>query len=46
MLGGIKLRMGDQLIDASVQADLRKMRDSLIHKGSANMRERSNDMIA
>lgn len=45
MLGGIKLRMGDQLIDASIQAQLRKMRDGLLDTGSAEVRGRSNDML-
>lgn len=46
MLGGIKLRLGDQLIDASIQAELRKMRDQLINKGSARVRGRSSDMLS
>ncbi|MDF1809120.1 MAG: ATP synthase F1 subunit delta [Phycisphaerales bacterium] len=45
MLGGIKLRMGDQLIDASIQAQLRKMRDDLLDTGSAQVRGRSNDIL-
>jgi F-type H+-transporting ATPase subunit delta len=45
MLGGIKLRLGDQLIDASIQAELRKMRDQLINEGSARVRGRSADML-
>jgi F-type H+-transporting ATPase subunit delta len=45
MLGGIKLRLGDQLIDASVQAELRKMRDNLVNKGAAEVRGRASDMI-
>ena len=45
MLGGIKLRMGDQLIDASIQAQLRKMRDGLLDTGSAEVRGRSGDML-
>ena len=45
MLGGIKLRMGDQLIDASIQAQLRKMRDGLLDTGSAQVRGRSGDML-
>jgi len=45
MLGGIKLRMGDQLIDASIQAQLRKMRDDLLDSGSAEVRGRSNDIL-
>lgn len=44
MLGGIKLRIGDQLIDASVRAELRRMRDDLLNK-STSIRSRSNDLI-
>ena len=45
MLGGIKLRMGDQLIDASIQAQLRKMRDGLLDSGNTQVRGRSGDML-
>jgi len=45
MLGGIKLRMGDQLIDASLQAELRKMRDALLQRGSAAVRGRSGEIL-
>ena len=45
MLGGIKLRMGDQLMDASIQAQLRKMRDGLLDTGSAKVRGLSGDML-
>lgn len=39
MIGGIKLRIGDQLIDGSVQTQLRRMRSNLL--GShAQLRER------
>jgi F0F1-type ATP synthase delta subunit len=40
MLGGIKLRIGDQLIDASVASRLRKIRAGLLSEGAAHMRER------
>jgi F-type H+-transporting ATPase subunit delta len=45
MLGGIKLRMGDQLIDGSIQAELRKLRETLLTKGSGEIRGRSGDML-
>jgi F-type H+-transporting ATPase subunit delta len=45
MLGGIKLRLGDQLIDASIQAELRKMRDKLVNQGATEIRGRAGDMI-
>jgi len=45
MLGGIKLRIGDQLIDASVRAGLRSLRDRLLDQ-SANVRSRADDIIS
>lgn len=45
MLGGVKIRMGDRLIDASVRAELNKMRDSLIRKGGAGVRGRSGELL-
>ncbi len=45
MLGGIKLRIGDQLIDGSIQAELRKLRESLLSKGRGEIRGRSSDML-
>ncbi len=45
MLGGIKIRMGDQLIDASVQADLRSLRDNLLRNGGARVRGNSSGML-
>ena len=33
MLGGLKLRIGDQLIDGSVATRLRKLRSNLLTKG-------------
>jgi F-type H+-transporting ATPase subunit delta len=44
MLGGIKLRIGDQLIDASVRAGLRSLRDRLLDQG-ANVRSRADNII-
>lgn len=40
MIGGLKLRIGDQLIDGSVAARLRKIRQSFLTSGSAAIRER------
>jgi F-type H+-transporting ATPase subunit delta len=40
MIGGIKLRIGDQLIDGSVAAQLRQMRDKINVDGMANLRSR------
>lgn len=38
MLGGLKLRIGDQLIDASVQTRLRRIRQRLETEGAAEVR--------
>jgi F-type H+-transporting ATPase subunit delta len=40
MIGGVKFRIGDQLIDASVQTSLRKLRDKLEREGGATLRSR------
>jgi len=40
MLGGIRLRIGDQLIDGSVASRLRRIRQDLLQRGSASIRER------
>ena len=40
MLGGIKLRIGDQLIDGSVQTRLRRLSESLNTRGGSAIRER------
>jgi F-type H+-transporting ATPase subunit delta len=40
MLGGIKLRIGDQLIDGSVQTRLRRLSESIQTQGSTAIRER------
>ena len=39
MLGGIKLRIGDQLIDGSVQTKLRRLRETIRSSGSIAIRE-------
>jgi F-type H+-transporting ATPase subunit delta len=33
MIGGLKIRIGDQLIDGSVAAQLRRMRSALLDRG-------------
>ncbi len=38
MIGGVRMQIGDRLIDASVAAQLRKMRDRLATEGSARLR--------
>ena len=45
MIGGIKLQIGDQLIDASVASGLRKMRDQLNTHGLAEIRSRAEDFM-
>lgn len=38
MIGGVRLQIGDKLIDASLQTRLRKMRDRLAEEGSSSLR--------
>ncbi|MBL0922144.1 MAG: ATP synthase F1 subunit delta [Phycisphaerales bacterium] len=45
MLGGLKLQIGDQLIDASIATRLRRMRERLNGPGGAQMRARMNEII-
>ncbi|MHC4990657.1 MAG: ATP synthase F1 subunit delta [Planctomycetota bacterium] len=45
MIGGIKLRIGDQLIDASVATRLRRLRDHLLSSGGSALRERIAELI-
>ena len=45
MLGGLKLRIGDQLIDGSVATRLRRLRQTLLTSGAANVRDRFNEII-
>ena len=46
MIGGVKLRIGDQLIDGSVETQLRNMRDAVAARGSATMRSRLGNFLA
>ena len=39
MIGGVKLRVGDQLIDGSIATRLRRMKSDLLGKGGANIRQ-------
>lgn len=45
MLGGIKLRIGDQLIDGSVASRLRRLKNSLMTDGTTSLRHRLTDII-
>jgi F-type H+-transporting ATPase subunit delta len=40
MIGGVRLRYGDVLVDASIATQLRKMREQFIEHGSNEVRER------
>lgn len=40
MIGGVRMQVGDQLIDASIATQLRKMRKRLMEDGSSAMRDR------
>lgn len=45
MMGGVKLRIGDQLIDGSLATRLRRMKEDLTSTGAATMRERMNVIV-
>jgi len=45
MIGGIKLQVGDKLMDASIAASLRRMREKLLENGSSAIRSRADRMI-
>jgi F-type H+-transporting ATPase subunit delta len=45
MLGGLKLRIGDQLVDASVATRLANMRQRLINRGGATIRGRAAELL-
>ena len=45
MLGGLKLRIGDQLIDGSVATRLRLMKQNFMTSGAATIRERFSRII-
>ena len=45
MLGGVKLRIGDQLVDGSVATRLRKLRHQLETEGLAEVRARAEKII-
>lgn len=46
MIGGVKLRIGDQLIDGSVATQLRGMRDAVAGRGTTRIRSRPGDFLA
>lgn len=45
MLGGVKLQIGDRLIDASLQTQLRRVRDRLMNEGAASLRARADRVV-
>lgn len=45
MIGGVKFRIGDQLVDASIATRLAKLRDQMNTNGSAELRSRIDRMI-
>ncbi len=45
MLGGVKIRIGDRLIDGSLATQLRRMREQLNTSGSAALRDRADQII-
>lgn len=45
MIGGIKLQIGDRLIDASLATQLRRMREQITTSGGAELRARAERLI-
>jgi F-type H+-transporting ATPase subunit delta len=45
MIGGLKLRIGDQLIDGSVASRLRRLKNTLMNQGAATVRERARRIL-
>ena len=45
MIGGLKLRIGDELVDASVATQLRKLREELKTSGSSDLRHRTEELF-
>lgn len=45
MIGGIRFRIGDRLIDASYATQLRRVRESLAERGAAQLRTRLGSII-
>jgi F-type H+-transporting ATPase subunit delta len=45
MIGGVKFRIGDQLVDASVATQLRNLRDQLDGRGASELRARAKNAL-
>jgi len=46
MIGGIKLRIADQLVDGSVATQLRRLQETIIESGGAAVRSDSKRFIS
>lgn len=46
MIGGIKLRIGDQLVDGSVATRLRRMKEEILGEGSTDLRAETSRFLA
>lgn len=45
MIGGIRMQVGDKMIDASISSQLRRMRERLVEDGAAKVRGRADRII-
>lgn len=45
LIGGVKLQIGDQLIDGSIRTQLRKLREAIAQDGGAEIRSRAARLI-
>jgi len=45
MIGGVKFRIGDQLVDASLATRLRKLKDRLNNSGMSDLRSRTDRIV-
>lgn len=45
MIGGLRIQVGDKMLDATVDANLRKMRDRIVERGGGALRERIDRMF-
>jgi F-type H+-transporting ATPase subunit delta len=45
MLGGIRLRIGDRLVDASLAGRIQRMKESILHSGSESLRSRLGQVL-
>jgi hypothetical protein len=45
MIGGVKIQIGDQLLDGSIATQLRKLTDKLNTEGSSSVRSRMGKIL-